>query len=355
MTREEVAIQVEAQLHTFFAQYLRQLPPTPVAAQEMVGILRDFCLGGGKRLRPYLVVCAHELVTDQGHPALYPLAAITELLHAFLLIHDDIMDRSDLRRGRPTVHKHYEEKALAAGASPEQAQQQGLSLAILAGDLCHTFIFRLVSQLPLADATRAELLHYLGDGIARTIFGQDADVRFETAASVSSAEIIEMYSLKTASYTFDLPLQLGARLAGTSPETLERLHEYALACGIAFQLQDDLLGLFGDPNVTGKAVGADIEQGKKTLLLTLALELAGPSDRATLQNILGKPYLTEAELSKAQRIVQASGAEKACEQIAHEHQKQAQKILAELLGQGCRATAVANLRALSSFVMERVH
>ncbi|KAB7846082.1 polyprenyl synthetase family protein [Streptomyces mobaraensis] len=295
-------------------------------AERFGSVLSGLLDAGGKRLRPLLCVIGWHTATDaQEPPALWHLAASLELFHAFTLIHDDVMDRSATRRGRPTAHRvlaaHY------AGCGQARARDWfGTSGAILLGDLAlvwsdellhrgHPTPRQLTAVLPLLNAMRTEVM-----------YGQYLDL-LTTGRTPDLPTALTVIRYKTAKYTIERPLQLGAALAAAPPPLLAACTAYALPLGEAFQLRDDLLGVFGHPHHTGKSTLDDLREGKATALAALALERAGPRDRTRLEQLLGDRTLTEEGAAEARRIILDTGAKHTVEQMIDDRFRQAMTAL----------------------------
>ena len=218
---------------------------------------------GGKRLRPLLALLACQLFSDETKAAL-PAAMAVEIFHNFSLVHDDIMDEAPLRRGRPTVHEQF-----------------GLNAGILSGDvmLIHAYAFLMKSP---HKPTIGGMVQVLNKVAIKVCEGQQYDIDFETRSDVSLAEYLKMIELKTAALLAG-SLELGALAAGAPAVDQQHLAEFGRLTGIAFQLQDDFLDTFGDPEKVGKRPGGDIVQNKKTCLIIKALELADPTTRQKLE------------------------------------------------------------------------
>lgn len=218
---------------------------------------------GGKRLRPVLLLMAYNLFKDDVE-SVYPQAAAIETYHNFTLLHDDLMDKADLRRGKPTVHKTWDENT-----------------AILSGDAMLILAYRFMMQeCPL------QYVHEVMDVFTRTALevceGQQWDIEFEKRMDVTVPEYIEMIRLKT-SVLLAGALQIGAILGGASQEDAKKLYDFGIRSGLAFQLQDDYLDVYGDPAVFGKKIGGDILCNKKTFMLITALKEADGDTRAELE------------------------------------------------------------------------
>ena len=266
----------------------------PVALSDAWALLRDYLLRGGKRLRGALVLVGYRAGGGAADSEVALDASIgVELLHAYLLIHDDFMDRDELRRGGPTLHRSL------------GGDHAGGSLALLLGSLCQAWAYQLV--LRHGDAAGA------AEAMSRTLeevtLGQMADVRAPAGAALGEKAVLELQRLKTGSYTFDLPLRIGASLAHAPAPVLDALSAYALPLGQAFQIADDLLGTFGAPEVTGKPNASDLREGKRTLLVARALSRASPADAAALREGLGR---ADADVDALRAILRRSGAEQEC-------------------------------------------
>jgi len=234
------------------------IPDTPPELYEPVRYILSI---GGKRIRPALVILACDMFDGDVASALIPAVAI-EIFHNFTLLHDDIMDRSERRRGRPTVHVKYNE-----------------NVAILSGDVMSILASRLMNQAP---GVVLNVVHEVFTKTAMQVCeGQQMDMNFEEVLSVSEEEYLTMTELKTA-VLIAASLKIGAILGGSSQRDAEDLYEFGKNLGIAFQLQDDLLDTFGDPAVMGKNRGTDIVDNKKTFLVIQALEAASPTQKEEL-------------------------------------------------------------------------
>ncbi|GJF32406.1 geranylgeranyl pyrophosphate synthase [Kitasatospora sp. NE20-6] len=316
--------------------------------------LQQLIAAGGKRIRPALALVGWHAAGAGGEPrAAHHLAASLELLHTCALIHDDVMDRSDTRRGRPTLHR-----ALARRhrGSPAAAERFGTGTAILVGDLAliwsdellHTgrpTAGQLAALRPLLLAMRTELIlgQYLD--LERT-GGRRADAE---PGDVEAA--LATIRLKTAKYTVERPLQLGALLAGAGPPVLEALSAYAIPLGEAFQLRDDLLGVFGDPTATGKPALDDLRDGKATVLVALALRHADAAQAGQLLAALGDPDLTEEQAAAVRRTIIATGAPRRVQQMIA---RRRQRALSSLVRAPLAPAATEALRTLADQAVHRL-
>lgn len=281
------------------------LSPVPDEVPEILG---QFLFHGGKRIRPLLCVNGWHAARGEGEPReVIRVAAALEMFHAFCLIHDDIMDGSDLRRGHPTLHR-----ALAArhstGRSPAETRRAGTNLAILVGDLALVWSDELLHSAGLSPGQLSDLLPLITTMRCEVMYGQYLDVTATGRPTSDRGHAMEIVRYKTAKYTVERPLHIGAALAGATPELLRDLTSYALPLGEAFQLRDDLLGAFSSSASTGKARTDDLRDGKHTVLLATALQRADPAQYASLHALLSAPRHTQDETDQFRRLLAATGA-----------------------------------------------
>jgi geranylgeranyl diphosphate synthase type I len=305
--------------------------------------LRRFVLDGGKRLRP--AFCHWAFVGAGGEPAdraVVDAGAALELLHAFALLHDDVMDGSRLRRGRTTVHVDFAARHGAAGWRGE-ARRFGEGVAILVGDLAFVYAdLLMVGAPPPATAVFNELRVELNIGQALDLIGTA-----EARRDQPMARRIARY--KSGKYTVERPLHLGAALAGRLDDLAEPLSAYGLPLGEAFQMRDDILGTFGDPAVTGKPVGEDLREGKPTPLLAIATARAGSAGRPLLDRV-GSPDLGDEEVAAIQTLLVETGAR---DETEHLVEQLAAEAVAALDKAALAAGAHAALTELAAFVAHR--
>ena len=313
---------------------------TPLAA------LRDYVMGGGKRLRP--AFCYWAFVGAGGSPddpAVVDVGAALEMLHTAALIHDDVIDASDLRHGAQSVHARFAEIHRAQGWTG-RADRFGEGAAILVGDLALVYSSRLMASTPpAAVAVFEEMRLEVNVGQYLDILGEAEGLGGGGSAMVERSARIRRY--KTAKYTIERPLHLGAALA--APERLEDLaaplSEFGIPLGEAFQLKDDLLGVFGDSEVTGKPVGDDLRAGKPTLLASLTAEREPAFGRE-----FGIPGLDDDDVVRLQGFIESTGARADVEQAMADLVARSEKALATL---PLEPEAVDSLRDLARYVTGR--
>ncbi len=307
--------QVQGALEAFLAEQAERLDPLGADAARLLDEARA-AVSGGKRFRAAFCYWGFRAVagpSDVDDAALIRACAALELLHASALVHDDFMDASDTRRGRPATHRGMAEVHRRDGwrGDPEQ---YGASAAILLGDLllswsdellrrCGLPLERVIAALDVFDRCRSEV-----------IAGQflDVSVQARGVADVDAAMTVLRY--KSAKYSVERPLHIGATLAGASETQLAELSSFGLPLGEAFQLRDDLLGVFGDPVATGKPAGDDLVEGKRTVLVALALDAAPADEAARLDAALGTP-LSPAEVGELRGVIDRSGAHQQVEEV----------------------------------------
>jgi geranylgeranyl diphosphate synthase type I len=318
----------------------------------LIAALEDFVLSGGKRLRPAFAYWGWRAVaTEDPGPGVLLLFAALELLHACALVHDDVIDRSATRRGRPTAHVEF--AALHRGrkwrGSPEDF---GISAAILLGDLALAWADDIVFGADLSADAQRRVQRVWADIRTEVLAGQYLDIVAEASAAESIASAMNVDLFKTACYTVSRPLQLGVAAAADRPDVQAAFGQFGTDLGVAFQLRDDVLGVFGDPAVTGKPSGDDLRSGKRTVLLAEAVELADKSDplAANLLRTSIGAALSDAQVGELRDVIEAVGALAAAEQrIA----TLSQRALATLAAAPINAAAKAGLSELASMATNR--
>jgi geranylgeranyl diphosphate synthase type I len=280
--------------------------------EEMTAALEEFVLRGGKRLRPLFAYWGWRAVAPEGATAdddAMLLFAALELLHACALVHDDVIDASATRRGLPTVHRLFADRHRERNWHGS-SEQFGLSTAILLGDLSLVWADDIVSSADLPPDAHRRVQHVWSDIRTEVLGGQYLDIVAEASGADTVASAMNVNTYKTASYTVSRPLQLGAAAAADRPDVLAIFHDAGRALGVAFQLRDDVLGVFGDPAVTGKPSGDDLRSGKRTVLLAEAVERADGSDPLAaklLRTSVGRD-LADAQVRELCQVIESVGA-----------------------------------------------
>ena len=296
---DHIRARVDDVLIAFLAQErARTAELGPEALQpidELVRVVR----AGGKRLRPSFCYWGYRAAGRDDDDAIVRASASLELLHTFAIIHDDVMDRSPLRRGQAATHV-----AMAAGGD----DHFGTSAAILVGDLALALADTLLADAGFGPEAFMRGLHWYNRMRTEVITGQYLDVAASRSPVIDEETARRIASLKSGGYTVEKPLLIGAALGDASQEVMAVLSAYGMLLGEAFQLRDDVLGAFGDPVVTGKDADGDLREGKRTVLVARALEAASPRDRDFLTDRLGAQDLASAEADRIRDIFRSSGA-----------------------------------------------
>jgi geranylgeranyl diphosphate synthase, type I len=273
-------------------------------------------LAGGKRLRPAFCYWGWRAAGGEDGPPILTAAAALELLHASALVHDDLMDASDTRRGQPSVHRRFAGVHVDSGwRGPADAF--GAGAAILIGDLLMAWTDELFTSSGLPPASLRRGQPVLDAMRAEMICGQYLDLLGQAAGDGTVDSAMRVVRYKSAKYTVERPLQLGVALAtppaGVGPAVEQACRGYGIPVGVAFQLRDDVLGVFGDPALTGKPATDDLREGKRTVLVAVARERAGPAGRALLDRLLGDRLLSEDSAAQIRSIMVETGALAECE------------------------------------------
>jgi geranylgeranyl diphosphate synthase type I len=357
--REDLREQVDTRLSTVLAEQRAVLADISSDAAPLVEAWAQM-LRGGKRLRAafaYWSWRAHGGARGEGSTAgIVGVGAALELFQAAALFHDDVMDRSDTRRGVPTAHRTFAARHRDAGWSGD-ADQFGLSAAILLGDLSlvasEDEFLRAVSEVPAAAVAPARVLFTRMR--TEVTVGQYLDMHAQMLPwtddfDADERRAREVVRSKSARYSVESPIAIGAALAGAAPEQLATCSAFGLPLGEAFQLRDDLLGAFGDPETTGKPAGDDLREGKRTLLVIRAMRALDPAARTELASMLGAPDLTAADVAQMQQTIRGTGAADEVEELIETLSDTA---LSTLAASGLSGPAVETLSDLARAAVQR--
>lgn len=328
--------------------------------QDIHDALFSYVRRRGKALRPMLLLLSCGVVGGDESQAI-PAAAAVEIFHTWTLVHDDIIDRDDTRRGQPTVHAMYRDHALRDHKLlVDEAAHYGLAVAILAGDLQQSWTYALLADLATRGVSAAlvlELLQRMSVELTpRLLEGELLDVQFALAPpeSLSEERILHMLTLKTGAL-LEYAAWCGAKLGlGDRVDTegyAEKLGSFASLAGTAFQLHDDLLGLTADQAKLGKPIGSDIREGKRTLVVYKALQRADEGQKRLLTSVLGRPDASASEVSAVLDILRSTGAIADVSSLANSYVERAHVLLDELPANSYREL----LRSWASYLLARTH
>ena len=265
-------------------------------------IAAQFVLDGGKRLRPAFCYWGWRAGGGADDDEIVTAAASLELLQAGALVHDDLIDRSDTRRGQPSVHRRFASLHRASGWTGD-AERFGATAALLFGDLCLTWADAMLTGSGLEPAALQRGRDVYDEMRTDLMAGQYLDLLEQVSGDTTVDRALRVARYKTARYTVEGPLRLGAAMAGAPRELLKAFRDYGLALGTAFQLRDDVLGVFGDPAATGKPAGDDLREGKRTTLIAFALERADNRQRDLVRRLLGDPALDEPGVDLLREVI----------------------------------------------------
>jgi geranylgeranyl diphosphate synthase type II len=315
-----------AVLEGFFDEQIRRAGGYGWPYRRVWEALRDACRGG-KRIRPRMVLLAYRhLCGDRSAaPAALQIAAAFEILHTGFLIHDDVIDHDLVRRGRPNVAGAFVVEALERGWPVDAAAAYAESCAILAGDLMISAAHRLVATAELPPGPRTALLDLLDDCVFQAAAGEHADVRGTFGTRPDPHRILSIIEEKTAGYSFAGPLRAGAILAGAGSAVCDSLGTIGRHLGIGFQLRDDVLGVFGTENITGKSAIGDLREGKETLLIAHS---RNHPDWALVADSFGRRDLDDDGAGRLREVIRGSGALDRVERTIDEHVERALAVIA---------------------------
>ena len=297
----------DVELEKYFKQIIKDVREKDIFIAEALEYVKKIILAGGKRLRPAFMYWGYLAAGGQEKERIIKTAISIELIHIFLLIHDDVIDRDIKRHNLDSVNFRYA-KIGKRLFKKYDSNHFGNSMAIIIGDMLGAMGNKILFDSGFNSDIIIKALSQLQYVISYTVIGESQDVYIEYRGRASEKEVLRMYENKTAKYTIEGPLHLGAILAGASKNMLDKLSRYAIPIGIAFQIQDDILGIFGTEKKLGKSVSSDISEGKQTLLVIKARENATRIQKKVLDGILGKKDLTPEEIDDFQNIIRETGA-----------------------------------------------
>ncbi|EKD44047.1 MAG: Geranylgeranyl pyrophosphate synthase [uncultured bacterium] len=277
----------------------------------------DAC-DGGKRIRGSLILLGYKIAGKKKCSDILSAAVAYEIFQTAILAHDDIIDKSPTRRGRPSLHTTLGSDHLAT------------SYAICLGDVGFFLAYQILNELNCDTKLKNLALSNFSDTMLNTTIGEILDIKLSAEKTKDEQDTLTMLDLKTAWYTVVGPLQLGAILGGADKKLLKNIKEFGKNLGIAFQIQDDILGTFGDPTKTGKSVDSDIKEGKSTILISHALSHANNADKKILTQAYGSQSITDDEIQIVRDIMVRTGSLKYAELSLEKLSKSAIKLIPKL-------------------------
>ncbi len=311
--------------------------------RKMLLHAKEHNLRKAKRIRASFIYYSFLLGGIKSDERVWRAAEAVELVHTALLMHDDFMDRDLVRRGLPTTQVFF-----ANGD-----EHYGDSMAVNVGDavLCLGFERLLTSGFDSEKVNNA-MKQFLR-GITNTAYGQAYDTSLPKLGDMSEEKVMSLHRAKTAIYTYENPLLIGGILSGLNRETMDVLHDYSVDAGIAFQLQDDVLGVYGDEEKTGKSANSDLLQGKVTLLVSKTMEIGSKEQKIDLMRVWGKLDANKNEIEVAKKAIKESGSYKYSVEVARNYAKRASGSVAKLHGIGLNEEAVNYLEGIALYMVER--
>lgn len=310
--------ELDAELKLYLTKWRDEVEEINKNLLPLADIFIEGC-EGGKRLRGALVKLGFELTGTEYHPEILKPAIAIEIFQTAILAHDDIIDKSDTRRGKPTIYKQL------------GGDHYAISQTICLGDIGFFLGTKLIAETNFPGDLKNKALHSFTDTMLKTAVGEMLDVKLSKPGEKQVEEdAITIFKLKTARYTITGPLQLGAILGGADQVLLDKLAQFGEDLGIAFQIQDDILGVFGDEQTLGKSVTSDIEEGKNTLLITEATKRATNEQKELLIKYYGAGKIGEDGLNVIREVFEQTGSLDYSKKVATDHIKRAKKIIPDI-------------------------
>lgn len=320
---------IEAALASSIEQFRVALGHTARETGDLVTVAANINAAGGKRIRAQLFYWGWRAAGQPDCNEIIDLAVLMEILHLFALVHDDVLDRSDTRRGVPTAHRQLSRLHRERGWRGD-ADHFGLSSSILLGDALLVWADMVIDSSDLLRNRMSRFRRAYDEMRLELVSGEYLDVLADRTGGVSTASALRLARLKSGNYSIGHPLRLGAIAGGADEGTLLGFARFGGWLGEAFQIHDDILGMFGRPSSTGKPVGDDLRQGKRTTLTVSAMDRATPAAARRLLELAGTPDLSEDEVDEARQIIRNCGALDAVRDLLADRTERALRALAEI-------------------------
>jgi len=321
---------LDRQLKIYLDLKIRESRRISSFTEEITKYIADLTLRGGKRVRAALLYNSYLAHGGTDREMAMKAAMSMELAETYLLIHDDIMDNGTLRRGGLTIHEIYRRIADEQYHNKVHPRGFGIAIGMCAGNIASALSYEILTKLDCLEVSKNTATKLLSDVYVLENYGQSLDMISQVRDDVTQKDIIQVHTLKTMPYTFDAPIKIGAILAGATDADLAKLDDYTLSLGIAYQVQDDILGLFGSAKKTGKQTTSDLKEGKKTLLILDALDVANAKQRETIVKNLGNKRVTVSDLKKVRAVVEDTGSLAKSKKLAENLARKAIKVISNL-------------------------
>ncbi|USN96239.1 MAG: polyprenyl synthetase family protein [Candidatus Nomurabacteria bacterium] len=342
---------VNQTLYGFFERSIDYAARIDPSYKRLWETLYKLIRSGGKRLRPRMTMLAYEAFGGKDVEKMIPIAAAQELLHFSLLVHDDIIDRDYTRYGTANVAGVYKNVYAEYAKTPDDLVHFSHSAALLGGDLMISGAHQMIASSMLSDKDKIIAQGFLAHSIFEVAGGELLDTEL-SFMPYREGDALKVARYKTAGYSFVAPLLAGATLAGINEKQREALYEYALSLGVAFQLVDDLLGVFGDEAKTGKSTLSDIREGKMTYMVERALAAMSDDEKKEFEQWFGNRDATDAGVAAVYNLLESTGAKQATIDLANEYAETARKAIADMQ---ISAEYVNEFEKLVAKVTERSH
>lgn len=321
-------------------------------SQHLAKELKKVGVGGGKRLRGAFVKYGYQMYGGKDLEAIMDISVAIEMIHLYLLISDDFMDKAHLRHNIPTLNKVFALET-AEQIGEEDAEHFGNALAVINSIiLCHQAL-NLVGESNFPFEATKRGLKNLNDHLLVVGYGQAQDVYNEILEDVTEEELFNVLKWKTASYTYENPLHMGAIFAGATEKDLEQLTKYSTPGGIAFQIQDDILGLYGSETNIGKPIISDLKEGKRTILITEALKKANKSQRSIIDGALGNDNATLEDLERVKEVVSDTGSLDSAKKVAIQYVEQSIIAANEIKETSTNKEGLEFLKGIADYMIKR--
>ncbi|MCF7873352.1 MAG: polyprenyl synthetase family protein [Candidatus Omnitrophica bacterium] len=290
--------------------------------------IKDFSLRKGKRIRPILFIVGYQGYKNKSAAGLYQSALSIELLHNFMLIHDDIIDKSETRRGKPSMHAMFDNYL----AKNKKAKFNGNDLGIVVGDIVYALAINAFLSIKENFGRKEKALRNFVKAAIFTGSGEFIELinGIKPLNKLKKSDIYKIYDYKTAFYTFSCPLSTGAILAGVNKKEIDKINAYGKCLGRAFQIKDDILGIFGDEKKTGKSQTSDLQEAKKTLLIFYAYNKSRKKQQVKIKDLLLKEQINKKDLALIQKLILQSNSLNLAKKDIQNLIKKSQKILDQL-------------------------
>lgn len=305
---------------------LRQANKIDSIMEEAVAMIKDYTMSGGKRIRPAFLYYSYLATGGKDCDKILEASMSVELLHSFALIHDDIIDKDISRHGVATIHEKYKKKYDII----KNKDHFGNSMATISGDIANSMAHDIILNINFPNNIKIEFLKKIEEIILLTCSGEMLDVVASYQNKVTEKQILKIHEQKTAHYTFEGPIHLGCILSGANKSYFNLFSEYALSLGKAFQIKDDILGVFGDEKEIGKTVGSDIREGKKTLLVLKALENGNKKQKKIIKQCLNNKNISKKELEEFRNVIIETGSLEYSENLAKSFANKSLKIVKKI-------------------------